>query len=297
MLPALLTTLLWSCSSICAARSARLVGGAAANLTRMLIAAALLGIWAHTYGRDGLGGAALPWFLFSGVIGFGVGDVAMFGALQRIGPRLTMLLTHCLAAPLGAFTEWAWLGTSLGSGEILCAVVILGGVGIALAPDKGSDIPKREFWIGVLCGVGSACGQGFGSVLSTKANQVAKLAGQHVDGATAAYERILAGLVVAFLFFVFLRGRDKKPEPGVWKVAWLWIIANALAGPCFGVAVYQWGISFVPLGVMMPVVATSPVLTQFLAWAVDGIRPTPRTIIGGVIAVGGVVALKVLLTS
>lgn len=276
-----------------------MVGGAAANLTRMALATLLLALWAHTYGRASLGGPAFPWFLLSGVIGFGVGDVAMFGALQRLGPRLTMLLTHCLAAPIAAVTEWLWLGSKLGVGEILCAVVILGGVALALAPDHGSNLTRREFWIGVLCGIGSACGQGFGSVISIKANRAAHDFNPtlHLDGATAAYERIIAGLVVAFLFFLFLRGRDQKPAPGVWPRAWVWITANALAGPTLGVACYQWGLTTTRTGIIMPIVATSPVLTQFLAWAVDGLRPTRRTILGGVIAVGGVIALKTLLSS
>jgi hypothetical protein len=61
----------------------------------------------------------------------------MFVALQRIGPRLTMLLTHCLAAPLAATTEWLWLGEGLGWKEILYAGIILGGVALALARITG----------------------------------------------------------------------------------------------------------------------------------------------------------------
>jgi drug/metabolite transporter (DMT)-like permease len=298
MLPAILTTLLWSCSSICAARSARMVGGGAANVTRMAVATLLLGVWAFSFGR-GLGGPALPWFIASGFIGFGLGDVAMFGALQRIGPRLTMLLTHCLAAPIAAVTEWLWRGVHLSWSEVACAVVILTGVGIALAPDHGSGVSRRTFWLGVLGGLGSAFGQGIGSVLSREANGVADQAAglppdtlvHAVDGGTQAFQRIVVGLVVAFIFWIAMRGREVKPAPGVWRVAWVWIIANALAGPSIGVAVFQWGVSTTPTGILMPVVATAPVLTQLLAWWADGTRPTRRTLIGGVIAVGGVVAL------
>ena len=32
--------------------------------------------------------------------------------------------------------------------------------------------------------------------------------------------------------------------------------------------------------------------TQLLAWVVDGTRPTTRTVLGGIIAVGGVIALR-----
>jgi drug/metabolite transporter (DMT)-like permease len=295
MLPAILTTVLWSCSAICAGRSARLVGGPAANATRMAVATLLLGLWAHLApAAHGLGGPALPWFIASGFVGFGLGDVAMFFALERIGPRLTMLLTHCLAAPLAATTEWIWLGEGLTWREIAFAGVILGGVALALAPDHGTGASRRDFWLGVLGGLGSAAGQGFGSVLSRKANDAAALAGYAVDGGTAAYERIVVGLAVAVAFFVFLRRNrpTPPPAPGVWPRAWLWIVGNALAGPTLGVACYQWGLVTTKTGVIMPVVALAPIVTQLLAWAVDGTRPTGRTILGGIIAVGGVIALR-----
>ena len=295
MLPAILTTLLWSCSAICAARSAKIVGGAPANLARMIVGAALLGICAHTAGRSLLGGPAMGWFIASGFIGFGLGDVAMFAALGRIGPRLTMLLTHCLAAPLAAITEWLWLGTRLGWQEIVCALVILGGVALALAPDRGVKIPRRAFWIGVLCGLGSAAGQGFGSVLSRKASAFYPATHGVVEGmiggATAAYERILPGIFVALAFFLLARRTAEKSEPHAWPQAWPWIIGNALAGPSIGVAVYQWGVATTPTGILMPIVATVPVITQFLAWKIEGHHPTRRTVLGGVIAVIGVIAL------
>jgi len=261
----------------------------------MAIATLLLGCWAHFSPRaHGLGGEALPWFIASGFVGFGLGDVAMFIALQRIGPRLTMLLTHCLSAPLAAVTEWVWLNEGLTSKEIAFAAVILSGVALALAPDAGTGVSRRSFWLGVLAGLGSAAGQGFGSVLSRKANEVAALAGYSVDGGTAAYQRIVVGLLVAAAFFLILRKfkPEPKPEPGTWSRAWLWIIANALAGPTIGVACYQWGLVTIKTGVIMPIVALAPIITQLLAWAIDGTRPTTRTIIGGVIAVGGLVALR-----
>ena len=295
MLPAILTTMLWSCSAICAARSAKIVGGAPANLARMIVAAVLLGMCAHTAGRSLLGGPALPWFIASGFIGFGLGDVAMFGALGRIGPRLTMLLTHCLAAPLAAITEWLWLGTRLGWAEIACALVILGGVALALAPDRGVKIPSRAFWIGVLCGLGSAAGQGFGSVLSRKASAFYPpthgITEGIIGGATAAYERIVPGILVALVFFLLARRTAENREPRAWPRAWPWIIGNALAGPSIGVAIYQWGVATTPTGILMPIVATVPVLTQFLAWKIEGHHPTRRTVLGGIIAVAGVIAL------
>ena len=272
-----------------------MVGGAVANFIRMAVAAVLLGAWAHTLGR-GMGGPALPWFIASGVIGFGFGDLAMFSSLQRIGPRLTMLLTHCLAALIATAVAWAWFGDSLGWSDMLCAFVILGGVVLALAPDHGSQVPRRTFWIGVLFGIGSALGQGIGAVLSRKAFFVAEEIGVSVDGGTAAYERIVPGLLVGLAFMIYMRRKNPEPPaaPGVWPRAWLWMIANALAGPSIGVACFQWGVATMKPGILMPIVATVPVVTQFIAWVVNGQRPSARTIIGGIIAVAGVAALFLL---
>jgi drug/metabolite transporter (DMT)-like permease len=255
----------------------------------------LLGLCAHSAGQSLLGGRALGWFIASGIVGFGFGDVAMFAAMQRIGPRLTMMLTHCLAAPLAAVTEWLWLDTRLGWAQIGCAAIILIGVGLALCPDKGSDVPRRAFWIGVLCGLGSACGQGFGSVLSRKASTFLPspdgVAAGVITGATAAYERIVPAILVAFLFWIYERRTAGPAAHGAWPRAWPWIVANGLAGPSIGVAVFQWGVATTPTGILMPVVATVPVLTQFLAWKIDGHEPTRRTVLGGIIAVAGVIAL------
>src|SRR5438067_2985662 len=110
MLPSVLTTIFFALSVIFAARSSRLIGGSAANLGRMLVALVALAAWAHVFGK-GLAGTSLPWFFSSGLVGFGIGDIALFLALTRIGPRLTVLLAQCLAAPFGALIERLWLGT------------------------------------------------------------------------------------------------------------------------------------------------------------------------------------------
>ena len=101
-----LTTIFFSLSVIFAARSARVLGGPTANLARICVATVLLALWAHTFG-EGLHGGGLPWFFLSGIIGFGLGDMALFGALPRIGPRLAILITQCLAAPIAALVEMA----------------------------------------------------------------------------------------------------------------------------------------------------------------------------------------------
>jgi drug/metabolite transporter (DMT)-like permease len=294
MFASALTTVFFSFSVIFAARSSKVLGAGSANLIRISIATLLLGIWSHGFGA-GIQGPGFPWFFLSGVIGFGLGDMALFGALPRIGPRLAILLTQCLAAPIAALVEWCWLGTELHTRELGCAAVILAGVAIALAPDRGLQVPRRTFWIGALFGLGSAMGQALGAVLSRKANAVA--AGFPIDGGSAAYQRILGGILmtaVAFALLPALRAGPEMPVPDRWRRGLPIALANAFAGPVLGVACYQWALRTTPSGMVLPIVATSPLVTLVLAWFIDGERPTVRALVGGLLAVAGAVKLAQL---
>ena len=99
MFASLLTTVFFSLSAIFATRSIKTVGATTANLGRLSLAFLFLGTYAHTLGV-GLSGAGRDWFLLSGVIGMGLGDLALFAALPRLGSRLTVLMCQCIAVPV-----------------------------------------------------------------------------------------------------------------------------------------------------------------------------------------------------
>lgn len=298
MVAAILTTVLWSFSVLFASRSSKIVGPMKANVSRLLVAMLLLGTWAHVWG-GGLSGAGLPWFLLSGFIGFGLGDIALFGALPRIGPRLAVLLTHCLAAPIAGVSEYFLLGTSPTMTELVCGGIILTGVGLALAPDSPSpsDIPAHptSFRVGILFGIGSALGQAMGAVFSRRGNAEALLSGTSVDGGTAAYQRIIAGVATTLIFWWILnragRPQEENHPKEAWKEAAPMIIGNALSGPTIGVACFQWALLTTPSAKVLPIVATSPLVTMGLAWLMEKRRPKNRAILGGLIAVMGAVGL------
>src|SRR5215467_9003739 len=157
MLPAFLTTILFSVSVVCGHRSAKLIGGTEANFWRLTCATFFLGIWAYGFGI-GLSGDAFPLFLISGILGIGVGDVALFQALPRLGSRLSLLLIQCLTAPFGALIEWLWLGTTLTRWQILCGLVVLAGVGIALTPSEHLRRTRRELTVGTIFSTLAALG-------------------------------------------------------------------------------------------------------------------------------------------
>ena len=302
MIYAFVATALFAVSVIAASRSVRLLGSNAANFWRLLVAAVLLGIWAHLFG-GGFGGGAFGWFFISGIIGFGVGDLALFQALPRLGPRLSSLMINCLAAPFGAITEFFWLDTRLSSWQLLGSVVILAGVGLALAPDTkeaGSAGLAHSRLGGILYGVLAGFGQGLGAVISRRAFALAAASGGDVDGGTAAYQRILGGVSVAFLFYGIsfahrmLRSQGaREPVRGEapMRRAVFWVMINALAGPAIGVAFYQLALKSTPSGLVLPITATTPLLVVPWTYWLDGDRPSARSMIGAVLAVAGVVVL------
>lgn len=296
MFPAILTTLLWSVSVVCATRSTRHLGGPIANLTRLCLATLFLAAWAFSLGK-GFTGAGLRFFLWSGFVGFGLGDLALYEALPRIGSRLTLLLMQCLAAPIGAAIEWLWLGTTLSVAQLLSGLIILIGVAVALAPKNHLHLKPSHLFSGTIFGVLAAFGQGGGAVLSRKAFLVAAHAGQAIDGGTAAFQRIIGGIGVAAIYFgvLWLRGAHTHGLAQLeWRKSGPWVLMNTLGGPVVGVACYQWALSTTPSGIVLPIVATLPLAVIPFAWRFEGDRPGPQSLIGGFIAVAGVVALTLV---
>ncbi|MDB6067049.1 MAG: hypothetical protein JWR26_3257 [Pedosphaera sp.] len=302
MLPSLLTTIFFSISVICGNRSAKLIGGSEANFWRLTFATVFLSLWAYSFGK-GLSGETFPLFLLSGVIGIGVGDVALFQALTRLGSRLTIQLTQCLSAPFAALIEWLWLGNTLTHTQMFFSAVTLTGIAVSLSPGKHLNLTRKQVVSGVLFSIVAALGNAYGAVLSRKAYAVVSANGENIDGATAAYQRILGGLLVAGICLLvvkwesirghvsFSEDRSTLPSKEKWKRVWPWVLANSLAGQTLGVSCYQWAFQTTPTGIVLSIVALTPLVAIPFTWVMEKERPSVHSIIGAVIAVAGVVGL------
>lgn len=312
MWAAFLTTLLFSISAVSGQRAAKMIGGLEANLWRLVCATLFLALVAHLVG-GGLASAALPIFLLSGCVGFGIGDLALYQALPRIGSRLSVLLVLCLSSPLAATIEWLWLGTALSLAEMLAAALILLGAAFAVTPGQHLNTSSRQFTAGIVFGLVSSFCQGYGAVLSRKAFLIAARAGENIDGMTAAYQRILGGLAVAAIAVLVIKrqvlvryfgaGDPEIPVPAMaisaerkerWRKVWPWVLLNGLSGSALGVSCYQWALKTTPTGIVLPIVATTPIVIIPFARYIEGERPTRRSLLGGFLAVCGAVALALL---
>ena len=300
MFPSFITTILYSISTICATRSAKMLGGTEANFWRIAVATLSLGLWAYTFGL-GLAGVAFPLFFISGVIGVG-SDVFLFQGLPRLGSRLTSLLVQCGTALAGATIEWLWLGTKLTGPQIAACSTILLGVAIALAPGEHLTISRQQFLWGIGFCVLAAVGNGFGAVLSRKGFAIAAAAHQPLDVGTAGYQRLVGGLIVCGLALLIVKRREllaqfihpeapRVPSSAKWKAAWPWVVANGLAGQTLGMCCFNWALKTTPTGLVLALVATTPLVIIPFAWKFEGDKAHRRSVIGGAIAVAGAIAL------
>jgi drug/metabolite transporter (DMT)-like permease len=294
--------LLFSFSIICGHRSAKLIGGTEANFWRLTLAFLFLGIWGFGFGI-GLGGVAFPLFLLSGIIGIGIGDVALFQALPRLGPQLSMLLIQCLTPPCGALIDWLWLGTTLSLAQLLCIMLILAGISVALAPGEHLHRSRVDLVTGTFFSILAAVGGAGGAVMSRRAFAMSHAAQEVIDGANAAFQRVAGGLLVgAICLLVVKRGvwfsRGKGDESrfievasSKWRRLWPWVLFNSLAGQTLGVSCMLRALETTPTGIVLAIVALTPIFVVPLAWLFEGEKPSLRSLIGGIVGVGGVVML------
>jgi drug/metabolite transporter (DMT)-like permease len=176
------------------------------------------------------------------------------------------------------------------------------GVAIALAPGEHLTFARQQFWFGIGFCVLAAVGNGFGAVLSRKGFAVAADAHQTIDVGTAGFQRLVGGLIICGLALLVVKRREvfaqfvhpeapRVPSSAKWKAAWPWVVANGLAGQTLGMCFFNWALKTTPTGLVLALVATTPLVIIPFAWKFEGDKAHRRSVIGGAIAVAGAIAL------
>src|SRR5262249_5411063 len=125
----------------------------------------------------------------------------------------------------------------------------------------------------------------------------------HIDGANAAFQRIVGGLLIGGLCLIIVKRREFRVQAHVsaatisevsrrkWRGVWPWVLMNSLAGQTVGVSCMQWALETTPTGIGLSIIATTPIVVIPFAYAFEGERPTRQSLAGAVLAVVGVIAL------
>ena len=289
---AIVTAFLFAFSAICNTKVSRLMDQVSANLIRLLIATSLLGIATLIIEPHSFHPEASMWLMFSGIVGFGIGDIALFMALSKIGSRLTILINFCTATLVGALSDSIWLGDSIKTENLIYICFIFAGLSIALYPKNLRLITANSYKTGILAAIIAGVGQGMGASISRHANTIADYSNLSIGGTSQAFQRVFAGSALLLIIFIYRRLKG-RPETRVRinKKPIHWLILASLFGPVIGVSCFQASLMTMTSGESMAIVATSPIILIPLAFVFEKDRPTILSVIGGAFAVAGVIGM------
>lgn len=323
------TAACWTVSAIAFESASRRVGSVPVNLIRLVVAFVLLMALNFFRLDHTLPTAATPlqwkYLLLSGLLGFFVGDLALFRAFVILGSRLSTLMM-CLAPPIAAVTEWLWLGSPITPLQIVGMVVTLVGVAWVVnekepAPARAQTpgahefesearlaspgttvieyespvavVPRRVTPFAIFLGVTAAAGQGVGLVctkiaMSTDLNGIRQPA---IDPFAATQIRIIAGIATFFGLVLFTGRlgdclRALKNGPAMGL-----LVCGAIAGPFLGVSMLNKAVELIPSGVAQTITSLVPVLIIPISVFLLKERVNWQSVIGALVAVAGVAML------
>ena len=293
MIYALLTALCWSFAGFGSSRIARHFGSAPANGLRLFFSAILLALLALARSElRNVPGMAL--FALGGMMHLTLGDIALFAAYRRLGPRLGVLIVASLAPPAAMAVEWIALGTTLQMDQLLCTLAILCSVGFAVAPRERMHLTAPELRIGIITGIVAALGQGVGLAINRMAYARVATAGLEISPILPALLRVSAAALGVWLWIAFrhmaghspLRRPDELiPHKRVEGHPWLWMAVSTLLGPVAGMLFLMKASETAPSVLVQATLATLPVFMMPVAWWLDGNAPSKRSAAAGLVAV------------
>jgi drug/metabolite transporter (DMT)-like permease len=285
-LAALGTAVCWSFTGLFFAEAARRIGALRVNLLRLPLALVMLSLaltaTGTTFAAIDLTHAC--WLATSGVVGLVIGDLALFEAMRRIGPRLAFLIMS-LAPIAASVAGLLLLAERPGRLGVLGIAVTLGGViWVVGEPHAGEPHGSHETIGVVLAVVGAVC-QGVGLVLAKlgMAGGVPPLAATWVRMGTA------TGVIWVL---TALAGRTRGlGVPDAARRAWLPVLGGAAFGPFIGVWLSLVAAHLTDVGVAATIMATTPVLVIPSLMVLERYRPTARALVGTAVTVAGVALL------
>lgn len=246
---------IWAGSSIFYSRVGRQVSPLVLNLSKGLLAIGYLAVTMVLTGDSfQLPTRALGLLLLSGLVGIALGDTVFFGALNRIGARLTLLI-NTLSPVATALLADVFLGEKLRPLSYLGICLVIGGIagviGDRTTPDQSPSAEQsQQYWVGIGCAVTSALANSLASVLSRQA-----LSTQDLSPVAATFWRLIAGVIGILWLLVVPQDR---PSLKLAAKTWIQLGAVAFFSTYIGIALQQTALKFTAAGIAQTIGATSP---------------------------------------
>lgn len=280
----------WASGSVLAVAPLRHLGAFAFTRWRMLLVALLM--WAITLLAAPLGGwQSLPrdaWGLMalSGLIGIFIGDTALFGAMNRLGPRRSGVLfaTHAVfSAGLGYWLLGERMGLQAALGGLLTVAGVMAAIllGRRREDDHAWEADHGPVFMGVVLGLLAALCQAVASLIVKPV-----MANPAVDPIAASAVRVS---VATALHFVLLWGGFAPARAHT--RATLGVLAqtgiNGFISMGLGMTLVLMALRHGDVGTVALLSSVSPVVLLPLLWLRLGRAPAPGAWLGAGLTVVG----------
>lgn len=275
---------LWALSAVVFAHLGKKIPPLALNLSKGVIAIALIALTVIVQGNylTEIDALTLGLVLLSGVFGIGLGDTFYFEALNNLGARRT-LLVQALAPPLAALIALTFLQEALSPGSWAGIVLTVSGVAWVIS----ERVPNSDgYAVNPLRGISfallSVLGQASGAVLSRAA-----LVDTTLSPLWSTLLRLVGGVLVLLLWIPLQRQSRLWFKPLQSKQLLGIITLTALFSTYLGILLQQTALKYTATGIAQALIATSPLFVlPIAAWMGEVI--TPRALLGVLLALGGI---------
>jgi drug/metabolite transporter (DMT)-like permease len=287
-LAALGAAFLWSFSPFVFTLAARRIGTLQLNVTRLFVAGIFLFLTIIFSGIEfSLTLTQFYLLALSGFIGLVLGDTFLFKSFKEIGPRATMLIMS-LNPALSALISYFWLNERLSVFAILgIGVTIFGIMLVILEKEANGEGSKKIAKLSLIYAILATFGQGIGLIFA----KLAFMEGS-IDSILATFIRISSSAVI-FLILLLVTGRFQNPVKLFSNdiKSFGLVILGSILGPFLGVTLSLVSINYTQVGIAATLMATPPIIMLPVAAILFKEKLTLKSIIGAIIAVGGVAIL------
>ena len=291
-LAALSAAFCWALSGLISINAIRKLGPLAFNRVRMSLVFLMLagvswltGAW-REFPLD-----TIQTLMISGLIGIFLGDTALFGSLQRLGPSRTSVI-FALNAPMTVIMGWFILEEHLPWLTLFGCGIVTVGVLIAILGRRNNnepqsmDSPQGRLSYGIALGLLAAFGQAAGSIIARP------IMAEGVDPVTASAIRVgisaLCLLCVGFIPNPLFR----QKIPYTMKLIGIIMFSGFLAMGV-GMTLLLYGLALGDAGVVTTLSATTPVIILPLLWISTGNRPPLMAWVSAVVTLIGIALITV----
>lgn len=287
-LSALLTSFLWSATSLSFASAAKRVGSLQLNIDRLILASIFLFVTVSVFNLySSLSFSQISMLAISGIIGLVIGDTFLFAAYNHIGPRLSMLMM-ALSPAMSGILAYFFLGEILSFYNIAGMIVTISGIAIVVLekkeiPSSGYKISRIGYFYGFMGALGQAAGLLFAKFAFDEGD---------INGFAATSIRIFSAVVLILPLSLALK-KYKNPV-NIYKkdtTALGLTLLGTILGPFLGITFSLIAIAHTKVGIASTLMSLMPVIMLPMVKYFYREHLSLRAVLGAFAAVAGVAIL------